>query len=310
MFETFFAILPVFLLVLVGFASAKTGWLPDGAGHVLNQYAVRIAVPALLFAAMVRLDFSQAFAPPVLLAFYAGALACFVLGFAISRLVFSGSPERAVAVGFAATFSNTVLLGLPITDRVYGDAELTVAYGIVSIHALTVYTVGMTAMEFAHPDNGDKRHRIAAGLRRIVGNPLLAGVAAGIVANLAGLPLPQPIMMAIDMLAASAIPAALIGIGVSLSTLRIRSELSETLIVCGLLLIVHPALAWTMGRFGLGLGETQIRGATLLAAMPAGVNAYLFALLYDRGVRLSASVVMVSTMLSIFTITGWIAFLG
>nr|WP_256478407.1 AEC family transporter [Notoacmeibacter sp. MSK16QG-6] len=302
--------MPVFLVVFVGFASAKTGWLPDGAGHVLNQYALRVAVPALLFGAMVRLDFAQAFAPPVLIAFYTGALACFFLGFAISRIAFRDGAERSVAVGFAATFSNTILLGLSITERAYGEAELTVVFGIVSIHALLLYPVGMTAMEIARPSNGNRSRRIADGLRRIVANPLLAGVVAGIVVNLTGLPVPEPLMMAVDMLAASAIPAALVGIGISLSTLQIRSELSETLIVCALLLIVHPAIAWALGRFGLGLNDTQIRGATLLAAMPAGVNTYLFALLYDKGVRLSASVVMVSTILSIFTITGWIAFLA
>ncbi|WP_158598513.1 AEC family transporter [Notoacmeibacter ruber] len=312
MLQTFLAILPVFLVVLVGYASAKTGWLPETAGHVLNQYAIRVAVPALLFRALFQLDFAAAFAPPVLFAFYSGALISFVLGFTVSRLFFRDGAERAVAVGFAAMFSNTVLLGLPITERAYGEPELTVIFGIISIHSLLLYPIGMTAMEIARPANeGDSRaQRIRDGFRRIIANPLLAGVSAGILANLSDLFVPEPVMTGIGMLAESAIPAALVGIGMSLSTLKIRSELSETFVVCFLLLILHPAIAWTLGRFGFGLDATQLRGATLLAAMPAGVNTYLFALLYDKGVRLSASVVMVSTILSIFTITAWIAFLG
>ena len=311
MLETFFAILPVFLIVSVGFVSGKTNWLPDGAGHALNQFALRIAIPALLFRAMYQLDFAQAFAPPVLLAFYTGAFTCFAIGYAVSRLAFRDGAERAVAVGFAATFSNTVLLGLSITERVYGQAEMTVVFGIISIHALLLYPVGMTAMEIARPAGGESRQkRIRQGLRRIVANPLLAGVVTGIAANLFDLQIPEPIMHPIGMLAESAIPAALIGIGLSLSVLTIRSELSETFAVCALLLLLHPAIVWILGRYGLGLDPTQLRAATLLAAMPAGVNTYLFALLYDKGVRLSASTVLISTCLSLFTVTGWIAFLS
>ncbi len=308
--DTFLAIMPVFLIVLAGFASARTGWLPQGAGHILNQYALRVAIPALLFRAMYQLDFAQAFAPPVLLAFYAGAFTCFAVGYAMARMAFRDGAERAVAVGFAATFSNTVLLGLSITGRVYGEAEMTVVFGIISIHALLLYPVGMTAMEIARPaGEGNKRQRIRQGLGRIVANPLLAGVVGGIAVNLLALPMPEPAMSAIGLLAQSAIPAALVGIGLSLAALRIRSELSETFAVCGLLLLLHPAIVWGLGRFVLDLEATQLRGATLLAAMPAGVNTYLFALLYDKGVRLSASVVLISTVLSIFTVTGWIAFL-
>ncbi len=110
----------------------------------------------------------------------------------------------------------------------------------------------------------------------------------------------------VNMLASSALPVALIGIGAALTRYQIKSELSEALTVSMLSLILHPliALAITHGLFGLPV--EFVRAAVIVAAMPPGMNVYIFAAMYDRAVGLSASVIVIATAVSVLTISFWI----
>ena len=111
-------ILPVFILMGIGWLAVKTGYLKDSLADHLNAFTVRLAVPVLLFRAMVNLDFSQAFNIPTLVGFYSGAIVSFTVGIILARKVWKRRPGEAIAVGFCALFSNTVLLGIPIMLRV------------------------------------------------------------------------------------------------------------------------------------------------------------------------------------------------
>ena len=98
----FFAILPVFILIAIGYWSVRFNYLPQSLGDALNAFAVKIAVPARLFRAMMNLDFATAISPPALISFYAGAFTCFALGIITACKFFARRPGESVAVGFAA----------------------------------------------------------------------------------------------------------------------------------------------------------------------------------------------------------------
>ena len=93
------------------------------------------AIPCLLFRALADLDLGAVFDPRLLLSFYLGAVICFALGILGARRIFRRRPGEAVAIGFGALFSNSVLLGLPIMERAYGAAALAPTFAIISIHA-------------------------------------------------------------------------------------------------------------------------------------------------------------------------------
>jgi predicted permease len=78
--------------------------------------------------------------------------------------------------------------------------------------------------------------------------------------------------------------------------------------ICGLSLILHPAVTWGMGLL-LGLSTGQMRSAVVTAAMAPGVNAYVFANIYGVAKRVAASSVLIATALSILTVWGWLALL-
>jgi predicted permease len=258
---------------------------------------------------MYNLDFSEAFHPPMLAGFYAGALFSFVAGILLARFVWGRRPGEAVAVGFCAMFSNTVLLGIPIIARAYGEDVLTPAFGIVSLHAPCLYAVGMLTMELSRRDGRPLSVALKAAGKSILANPLMIGVVSGAALNFAGRPLPEFVLAAVSMLADSAIPVALVGMGAALTRYAVRAEVAESAMVSLLSLIVHPLIAFVLTHWVMGLSPDYVRAAVIIAAMPPGMNVYIFALMYDRAVALSASAVLIATGFSIATISIWLLIL-
>lgn len=306
MLSILITILPIFVVMGVGYIAARSGYLNPALADPLNAFAVRIAVPALLFRAMLSLDLSRAFQIPVLVAFYAGAITSFVVAIALARIVWKRRPGESVAVGFCALFSNTVLLGLPIMQRVYGEEFLAPAYGILSLHAGLIYTIGMVTMEFARRDGKPVSETLLTAFKSIIANPLMIAVIAGICFNLAGIKPEGPLMAPVNMLADAAIPVALVGIGAALTRYRLGAETGEALMVSALSLLLHPLVAFVLAYFLFALPAEFVRAAVVMAAMPPGVNIYIFAVLYNRAVNLSASVIVLATLLSVTSIALWI----
>lgn len=306
MLEILTSILPVFLVVGAGYGAVRAGYLGAEISDPLNTFAVRLAVPILLFNAMARLDFGRAFHLPMLAGFYAGVVICFVLGVMLARIMWNRRPGEAVAVGFTAMFSNTLLLGLPIVERVYGEALRAPALGIIALHAPLVYVLGITTMEFSRRDGKSMADTMKEAIASIFANPLMIGILGGAVFNLTGLGMPGPAQAALDMISAAAIPAALVGMGAALTRYEIKAELSESLMVTAISLLVHPLAALGLAHFVLDLPPDHVRAAVVLAAMPPGMNGYIFATMYDRSVALSASAIVIATATSIVTISIWL----
>jgi predicted permease len=97
--------------------------------------------------------------------------------------------------------------------------------------------------------------------------------------------------------------------GAALTRYAVRAEVAESAMVSLLSLIVHPLIAFVLTHWVMGLSPDYVRAAVIIAAMPPGMNVYIFALMYDRAVALSASAVLIATGFSIATISIWLLIL-
>jgi len=306
----FLIVLPVFLVVGAGYATVRTKVFPDAGIDALVRFATGIAVPVLLFRAIYRLDLGAVLVPEHLASFYIGAVTAFVGGIFLSRKIWGRRPGESVAVGFCALFSNTVLLGVPIMTRAYGEEALAPAFAIIAFHAPFGYLVGIMTMEFSRRDGAPIGVALRRTARAMFHNELTLGIAAGFALNLAGVPLPEPVTATINMISAAALPVALFALGGVLTRYRLRAELGEAGMVAALSLLLHPFIAWVLSAHVFGLPIEFVRASVVIAAMPTGVNGYVFAAMYDRAIGTSASTVLLGTAASVFTITIWLALLG
>jgi predicted permease len=138
---------PVFLLIAVGFLSVQFKLFPIAGIAGLVSFVNNFATLCVLFRAMLNVDFCAAFDPGFLLSFYTDAFAAFAIGAVVARYGFGRRPGDSVVVGFAAYFTNTVLVGLPIVYRAYGETALPLVYAIIGLHSPLLMSFGTIVME-------------------------------------------------------------------------------------------------------------------------------------------------------------------
>lgn len=301
-------ILPVFLVIGAGYVAVLKGYVSEVAVEALMKFTQGVAIPCLLFSALSKLDLAQNFRADLLFSFYIGASSCFALGIAGARLIFKRSWPDAIAIGFCCLFSNSVLLGLAITEQAYGAQALAGNFAIIAIHAPFCYLLGITTMEIAL----SRGQGVMVTARKVVSamfhNAIIIGIALGLFVNLSGLPMPGALSDAIDLLARAALPAALFGLGGILVRYRPEGDLKTILMVVLISLVVHPTISISTGTM-LDLDRDAMRSVVLNAAMAPGVNAYIFANMYGSAKRVAASSVLFATAACVVTVWLWLLIL-
>ncbi len=302
-------ILPVFLVIGAGYTATKVGYFKQDYVEGLMKFTQNFAIPCLLFRAIANLDIAASFDARLLISFYAGAAICFVIGITGARLLFKRDWEDSIVIGFCCLFSNSVLLGLPITERAYGADNLTGNFAIIAFHAPFCYGIGITVMEVARNRGAGGLKTVASVFSAMFKNVLILAIALGFVFNLTGLSIPSVIDEALLLLIRAALPAALFALGGVLVKYRPEGDMRTIAFVCMTSLLIHPSLVWLFGT-SLAVPQDLFRSGVLNASMAPGFNAYIFANMYGRAKRVAASSVLLATGLCLFTVWFWLTLLS
>ena len=296
---------PVFLVIAAGYLAVRSGIGSADAIDQLMRFAVQFAIPCLLFRATSTIDLGVAFSWGMLLAYYIGAIGCFVAAYFIVRRLFNRRPGEAVGIAFAAMFSNLVMLGLPISERAWGVDTLAPNYALVAVNAPICYLLGITAMEYLRADGRGVADTTQIVIKAMFRNSLMIGIGLGFAVNLTGMVLPSALLAAIDLLAQAALPIALFALGGVLVRYKLAESLGEAGTIVVLSLVVQPAITLLLS-WQLELPAATTKSIVLMSAVAPGLNAYLFASMYNRGTEATASAVLLSTMLAGFTVSAWL----
>ena len=302
-------IVPVFVVIGFGYLAVWRGFFSNSNVEGLMKFTQNFAIPCLLFNAIAEIDLQSTFQVDLLAAFYSGAFISFLAGVLGGRYIFAREWEDCVAIGFCCLFSNSLLLGLAITERAYGPEVLATNFVIVALHAPFCYGVGIFAMEIARNRSQKPSiifKNVATAMFR---NALVLGIIAGFVFNFYNLSLPKPMDDAVDMIVLVALPTALFGMGGVLYQYRPAGDVGPIIMVVIISLLMHPSLVWIFGRT-VALDQNAFRSAVVTSAMAPGINGFVFANMYGHGRRVAASVVLICTAASILTVWGWLALLG
>ena len=310
---------PIFILIALGALVAKLKLLPDTTGEVLTQFVFLVAVPALMFRTLATAEFGHA--NPLLLwaSYFAGVLVSFGFGMVIARKLAGVDRRGAVIGGVAASFSNLIFVGIPVAERAFGREGLDVLALIISIHLPVMMTASTLLLERAAVADSragltkgpvpapSARRTLAQVGRNLSRNALVYGLALGALWRLTGLPLTGPVAEVLKVLGGIAGPVALFAVGFSLPRYPIRGALRAPGVITALSLLIQPFVVFLVGS--LLLPPLWLAVAVVAAASPTGVNAYLFATYFKTAEGLSATVIVVTTVVSALTLTAWIAFM-
>lgn len=303
-------IAPIFGLIALGYCAVRFRLYPAEGIKALIAFVNNFATPCLLFFSISHSDFRSAFNIGIIGPFYFGAIVCFFVGILIARRGFGNRRGESVSVGFSGTFTNTVLVGLPLMTRAYGQGALPVTLSIIGLHGAILLTLGMVTMELARRDGQALSKTLLLAGRRVLSNPLIWGISAGIIGSLLNLRLIEPAEAFFSMIGQAVVPVALFGIGGALVEFKLSENWKQALVASLIKLVLHPFIAYVLMIWVLHVPLDIARYGILLSAMPAGVNIYVFATYYDRGVHVATNTILISTVMSALTISTWLYILS
>lgn len=302
-------LLPVFLIIGVGFISAKFKWLPSSAVDGVMLFTQKFAIPCLLFNAMVNIEIGNYFNFLLLVSYFIPSLIGFFLGILISRSLLKYSLEKSVVIGFCCLYSNSLMLGLPIMEQAYGTNSLGPNYAIIALNTPFCYMIGIVFMEFVKGRGNGLSSTVGKAIKGIFNNILVLSILLGIFINILEIIIPTTINNAIDIIIKAAIPTAIFGLGGVLARYKVNGDILPVIVIALIALLMKPSLGYYLADYNQ-LDTNSIRAVVLTAAMAPGLNAYIFANMYNTGTKIAATSVLFSTTLSVFTLWYWLSVLA
>ncbi len=303
MLAALLVVLPVFGLIALGYLARWTKLLRETTGEGLSDFVFVLAVPCLLFRTLATADVPQTQPWGYWIAYFTGLAIVWALAMLIASRVFARKGPELVVSGFAAAQSNTVCVGVPMILKAYGDAGAVPLGLLLAIHLPVTMTVATLLAE-------GRSASPAMMIRRLFTHPIIIGIILGMLARPVVGQLPAPFWTLIDLIAAAAVPCALISLGISMRRYGLESGLGLPVALSALKLGLHPLIVYVLATKVFDMPPHWSGVAVLFAACPCGINAYLFAERYRQGVADASSAITLSTLISLFTTAAWLTWLG
>ena len=305
MAEVLLITLPFFAVCGLGFLAVRMGMLGDGAVSSLNVFAFYFAMPALVGGALARQNIADIVDARLFAAWLATGLAIFAMGYIAIRFVRPDAlpAERAIS-GQAASVGNIGFLGLPLGIEAFGDATLGPLVVALLVDLVVLIPLSLGLLESAKSGGG------AAGalgaLKGVVLNPFILAIFCGVTLSLSGIGLPDWLERFTGFLGGAASPAALFALGASLAARQAAGAPAASALLSAIKLFAHPALLMLVCWLaGVPAGPAAI--AVFIAAMPVAGNVFVIAERYGALVRPISTAVLISTVISVATVSAFLA---
>jgi malonate transporter and related proteins len=294
-------IAPVFGAVGLGFVLLRIGIFDAGTSDGLAKFVYYVAIPALLFRSLALADLPASLPWNLLVAFYVPSFTMFIGGVLFARYYLGWDRASAGVAGMGACYSNMVMLGLPLATTAFGASAAVPLFSIMAIQSSLLFPPATYCIE-VHGAAGTHARPWYHSMGKLLLNPVIFSLALGVAANLSGHPPQGALDSLLDKLAKAAPGCALVSLGISLGQYRVAGGIRDVVGFLVLKNFMHPALVWGLCLL-LAVPIEWTRVAVLLAAMPSGVNAYVFAKRYGlREEAMSKTIVLSTALTTLVTI--------
>ena len=294
------AVLPMCLVMALGYGTRRLGWLRREEISTINKIAFRIFLPCLLYYNIYCSDLSGSFDPLLMAYAVGGVLLTFGLALGYTLLT-EKLPERRGVLSQGMFRSNYVIMGIPVATALLGADQL----GTVSILiAVIVPLFNMLAVVVLEVFRGQKPKPLHI-LGQIAKNPLVIGSVLGILTLVAGIRLPHILEQTIQSVSAIASPLQLFLLGAFFQFSGLKTYRRELVTVSIAKLIVSPGLFLGLGAL-LGFRGVAFVSLIGIFASPTAVNSFTMAQQMGGDAELAGDIVVTTSAASILTMFFWI----
>ena len=298
------SLLPVVLLILVGFVAGRAKLVRPEAVRDLSNLVFLVLTQALLFRTMSSVHLEKLDMQPVFQYFLVAGGLFFVM------LMLYGRDSRASVLALASIFSNTLMIGVPLIGLAYGESGQVLLFTLISLHALVLLTMATVVLELqmAHEqasETGESRHMlktVGMAIKNAVLHPVPLPILAGLIYAQTGWGLHPIVDKPLQLLGASFGPVALVLVGITLSQTPIGHHVKGALKLSIVKTFVHPFLMAVAG-YAMGMRGLHLTVMVVAAALPIGANVFLFSQRYQKEEDVVTAAVAVSTAFAIVSVS-------
>ncbi len=308
MTEIIHAIIPILLLIALGYILGKINFLSENQSDGLSKLTFTLFIPCLLFLSIYQNQDLSGVSIELLLAFYIPVFIVYLLSYSFFKVGFNKTFPKTELLSLASTFSNNVLIGIPVLLSLIGEEIILPAFVIVSVHSLLLFTLTSYFAAFTQSSNSRWYQSVAKSIWLTSRSPIVISLILGLIFKWFSISIPGLLLVPMTTLKHAALPCALLVLGMTLSKYTVSKNIQLNLLVSSFKLLLLPLLIWFFGHYVFTLPSTLISVTVIMSASPVGINVFMFASQDKESSPYLASTVLISTLLSLITIPLWITF--
>lgn len=295
------AVLPLLIMMGVGFAARRLGWMDDGSVRHTNACVFHIFLPLLLYFNIRDTSVGAEIDVMTLVYALATTLLAFGLMFWLSPKFTEDRRSRGVLIQGVCR-SNYAIFGIPLVLAMYPSGDTSIAVLLVAV-VVPVFNVMSTIALMVYSD--DHRGGIWEIVRGILLNPLIIATVLGLAAWQLNLTLPSLLDSPLRQLSRIATPLALFLLGASLDFQKAKANLR--LLTLGVLgkLVVVPIVFLTIAVI-IGIRDISLAALIAVYASPVAVGSFPMAQQMGGNDDLAGGMVVFTTVLSTVTVFLWV----
>lgn len=298
------ATMPLFILMVLGYVLKLIGWVDEPFANKLNGFVFKVSLPLLVFADLAVVDIKEAWNTKFVLFCFGATVISILISFAFSLLL-KNRCERGEFIQVSYR-SSAALLGLAFIQNIYGTTGMG---PLMIIGSVPLYNIcAVTVLSIFSPENTGKKvdsELVKKTLKGIVTNPIILGIAVGLIWAGFSLPLPSIASSVVNKIGATATPLGLIAMGACFDFKKALGSGKAAALAAFIKLIGFGAVFLPVA-IALGYRNQELIALLVMLASPTTISCFVMAKNMKHEGTLSSATIMLTTLFAAFTLTGWL----
>ncbi len=296
--------MPIFLVMVIGYILKQIGMLNDNFVTVANKFNFKVTLPFMLFKDIAGVDIKAVFDIKYVLFCAIVSTICFWVVWGTAKLLVRDKTIRGAFVQSSFRGSAAVM-GLAFIQNIYGSSAMGPLMIVSAVPLYNIFSVIVLTFEANDSTNIDKKAKIRQAGMNICKNPIILSILAGLIVGLLGIQFPTLVNKTISNVAQMATPLALITIGAGFEGRKALAKIAPTMAASMIKLVLQPLVFLPVAAW-MGFSGEKMIAILIMLASPTTPSCYIMAKSMNNDEVLTASVIVTTTLMAAFTLTGWI----
>ena len=296
--------MPIFLVMVIGYILKQIGMLNDNFVTVANKFNFKVTLPFMLFKDIAGVDIKAVFDIKYVLFCAIVSTICFWVVWGTAKLLVRDKTIRGAFVQSSFRGSAAVM-GLAFIQNIYGSSAMGPLMIVSAVPLYNIFSVIVLTFEANDSTGIDKKAKIRQAGINICKNPIILSILAGLIVGLLGIQFPTLVNKTVSSVAQMATPLALITIGAGFEGRKALAKIAPTMAASMIKLVLQPLVFLPVAAW-MGFSGEKMIAILIMLASPTTPSCYIMAKSMNNDEVLTASVIVTTTLMAAFTLTGWI----